>query len=110
MKTKNLLYIPSVVLALVLNSCINQTYVAYKPHYLSSNSEYKYYGEVTLDSAEFVHIKQVLDYYGEEYKTENSNTVLLPKKLAKQWELVWNYTTKSNDSTWLKSHNRNNKP
>lgn len=88
----------------ILNSCAFTSYVTYKPHYLSSNSQYKYYGEAILDSAEFTNIKHVLDYYGEEYNTENGNTVLLPKKLAKQWELVWNYTLKSNDSTWLKNH------
>jgi hypothetical protein len=43
----------------------------------------------------------VLKYYGEEWKLENEK-LLVFKKIDN--EILWNYTTKANDSTWLIEH------
>ena len=87
-----------------LNSCSENKYVEYRPHYLSGNNEHKYYGEPELDSIEFTNTVQVLEFYGEDYKTKNGNVILITKQLIKDWDLLWNYTLKSNDSEWLNSH------
>jgi len=87
-----------------LNSCIENSSVEYKPHYLSGNSEHKYYGEPELDSIEFVNTLQVLEFYGEDYETKNGSVILITKELANDWELLWNYTIKANDTEWLKTH------
>ena len=56
-----------VVLLIGLVACDSYKYVTYKPHYLTSNSEHKYYGKAGLDSVEFANTKPVLTYYGEDY-------------------------------------------
>jgi len=87
-----------------LNSCTQDKFVKYKPHYLSGNNEHKYYGEPELDSVEFKNTIQVLEFYGNEYKTKNGNMILITKELNQDWTLLWNYTTKANDNEWLKTH------
>ncbi len=87
-----------------LVACDSYKYVTYKPHYLTSNSEHKYYGKAGLDSVEFANTKQVLTYYGEDYKTKNDSVILVNRRLAKEWGILWNYTTKANDSAWLNTH------
>jgi len=43
----------------------------------------------------------VLKYYGEKWKLENGK-LLVSKKIEP--EVLWNYTSKANDSIWLVSH------
>lgn len=95
-----------VLVVVGLSACSNNEYVEYKPHYLSDNNEGKYYGIPELDSAEFQNTIQVLEYYGEAYKTKNGNVILISKQLSNNWELVWNYTTKAGDQDWLKTHQK----
>lgn len=87
-----------------LSSCTGNNYVEYKPHYLSGNNEHKYFGEPELDSIEFKNTIQVLEFYGNEYKTKNGNVILITKELNQDWTLLWNYTTKANDNEWLQTH------
>ena len=95
------------VLAIVgLNACSHNKYVEYKPHYLSSNNEHKYYGNPELDSVEYKNTIQVFEYYGETFKTKNGNVILISEQLSKNWELIWNYTTKAGDEDWLKTHKK----
>ena len=92
------------LLIIGINSCALNSYVEYKPHYLSKNSERKYYGQPVLDSIQFANTLQVLKYYKEDYKTKNGTVILVTKELAEDWSLLWNYTTKANNSEWLKTH------
>ena len=69
------------------SSCANNKYVDYEPRYLSSNGEHKYFEEPELDSTEFANTIQVLKYYGEKYRTNNHNVILITKKLSKNWTL-----------------------
>jgi len=92
---------------IILSSCDEVKYVEYKPHYLSSNSDKKYFGEPYLDPTEFANTVQVLEYYGEDFKTKSDNVILISNKLSKDWELLWNYTNKAEDYDWLSTHKRN---
>lgn len=93
-------------LTIGLSACNQDQYVEYRPHYLSKNSAHKSFGEPTLDSAEYKNTIQVLEYYGEDFKTKDENVILISKALSKDWELVWNYTTKANDEDWLATHSK----
>ena len=75
--------------------CSNPEYVEYRPHYLSDDNETKRYGSSNLDSIEFKSIVKVLDQYHEDYKITPDGKVLIHRKLANDWELVWNYTEKA---------------
>lgn len=90
-----------------LNSCSEDNYVEYKPHYLSSNHQQKYFGKAELDSIEFKNTIQVLEFYGNDYKTKNGNVILITKELDKDWTLLLNYTKKANDNKWLETHQPN---
>ena len=50
------------------------------------------------------HVKNVihvLKYYGEKWKIENGK-LFVSNEIDR--EILWNYTTKANDSTWLSEH------
>ena len=91
---------------IVFMSCAKHRYVEYKPHYVTSNGNTKYYKASGLDSTEFANTIHVLEFYGMKYKTENGNVILITRQVAKDWNLVWNFTTKANDKDWLKSHRK----
>jgi hypothetical protein len=95
-----------VLVVVGLSACSDNEYVEYKPYYLSDNNEHKYYGNPELDSTEFQNTIQVLEYYGETYKTKNGNVILISNRLSEDWELVWNYTTKAGNDNWLKTHKK----
>lgn len=90
----------------VLSGCWEVEFVEYRPHYLRDNNEEKYYGKPELDSSEFQNTIQVLEYYGESFKTKNGNVILISDQLSNDWELIWNYTTKAEDEDWLKTHRK----
>jgi len=46
---------------------------------------------------------QVLQYYKEQYKIEN-NEIFVKKSTGSNKELMYNYTLKASDSSWLKFH------
>jgi len=100
---KNVIFFLVIV---VLISCNKNEYIVYRPHYLSSNHETKFYGKPELDTIEFKNTIQVLEFYNETFETKNGNLILISEELANNWELLWNYTTKSKDENWLKTHIR----
>jgi|GEM_PF-3347236 len=83
-------------------SCNEVTWVEYQPHYIERDK--RTFGDATLSPEERKNIIHVLKYYGEEYKITQAGKVLITRKLNSDWELVWNYTIKSNDQNWLDSH------
>jgi len=47
-------------------------------------------------------ILNVLNHYKIDYEIEN-NRIMIDRSISR--ELIWNYTTKANDSVWLKERN-----
>jgi hypothetical protein len=46
----------------------------------------------------------VLEYNNVHYKTNKSGNLLIKRKLSTDKEMLFNYTTKAQDSIWLNSH------
>lgn len=90
-----------ILTSILMFSCSEKKFVEYKPHY--SDDGKRTFGNPELSSEELKNTIQVLEYYGEEYQTKE-NIILITKKLNDNWEVIWNYTTKSNDENWLKNH------
>jgi len=109
MKSINLLKSIIIIYVFIVgsSSCNEVKYVEYRPPYLSSKNDITYFGDPHLDSIEFVNTVQVLEYYGEDFKTKGDNIILISDRLSKDWELLWNYTTKAKDNNWLRMHERN---
>lgn len=49
-------------------------------------------------------IENVFTYYNHEYKRSSEGKILVPEALYKDMELMWNYTTKAQDTDWIRSH------
>jgi hypothetical protein len=50
-------------------------------------------------------IIKVFDYYSVKYKIDNHNSnILIASNLYVDKDLLWNYTSKANDSIWYESH------
>ena len=78
-------------------------YQVYNPNYLSSNNEHKSFGSPQLNKEELKNTIQVFDYYSVDYICQG-DSILITTELIADWELLWNYTSKSNDSVWLANH------
>lgn len=78
-------------------SCSN--YVEFQPIYFNGDELVQI--SISLNEKQIDNLIQVLDYYGEDYKLIDGK-IYIHKKIDK--ELIWNYTTKSNDSIWLLTH------
>lgn len=81
---------------------MDNTYVPYKPVYQIGDQ--LVVSEEPL-SAEFrENIKMVLRFYDVPFKEGKNEVILIPKKIWKDRDTMWNYTTKANDPDWLDTH------
>jgi hypothetical protein len=49
-------------------------------------------------------VEQVLTYYGQPYRRAGATDLRISLTLIADKELVWNYTTKAEDTDWLATH------
>lgn len=78
-------------------SCSN--YVEFKPLYFNGDELVEMSN--SFNEKQINNLIDVLDYYGEDYQLIDGK-IFIHKKIDK--ELIWNYTTKANDSIWLLNH------
>ena len=88
---------------LILISCqekkIDNNYVEYVPQVFNGDEVVKMPKMLTKKHQE--NVITVLKYYGVEWKIENEK-LLISKNIDN--EILWNYTSKANDSIWLNEH------
>ncbi len=77
------------------------TYVKFKPISFDGKNFKKGNSDISNDYRQ--RIIKVFKYYKVDFKIKNDSTIWIDKKLMKNEELIWNYTTKSNDLEWLKN-------
>lgn len=87
----------------------NDEFVTYKPvtMNLMARSEQDVYlvDSSPISKEQFNNLKFVLNKYREEYKIDKNN-ILISCKLAKNLDLLANYTKKANSKKWLKDHRK----
>lgn len=83
---------------------IKSKFVEYQPHVYYPKVDSLYLEKPNISREEIANIAQVLEFYGEDYEVSEDGIVYITRKLNEDWELVWNYTTKSRDENWLKVH------
>jgi hypothetical protein len=98
MKVKKIILI---LIILIMFSCQNN-YREYIPIVLSGDELVEVPKMMTEKHRE--NIIHVLKYYGENWKMENGK-LFIAGKIDR--EILWNYTTKANDSKWLVEHRIN---
>ena len=100
MKLKRILF---TFIILIIISChektVDNNYVEYVPQVFNGNELVKVPKMLTKKHQESV--INVLKYYGVEWKIENEKLLVL-KNIDN--EILWNYTSKANDSVWLSEH------
>ncbi|WP_291135172.1 hypothetical protein [Flavobacterium sp. UBA7663] len=74
-------------------------YKEYVPQVFDSNGLIEMPTMMTRKHKE--NVIHVLKYYGADWKVENEK-LLVSKKINN--EILWNYTSKANDSIWLRQH------
>lgn len=62
-----------------------------------------HYSNDALTAQETKGVLQVLSYYDVKYEQKNTD-ILIPAKVYKDTELMYNYTQKATDLNWLKNH------
>lgn len=87
------------LILLFFSSCNSQTGFEYIPTYWNENGLFT--SPDSLTPAHRENIKHVLNYYGHEFEEKNGKLYIRENLES---ELIWNYTTKANDSDWLMNH------
>jgi hypothetical protein len=94
-----------ILLVLLISSCKEE----------KNENDYIYYIPQVFDGDRLVEVPKmmtekhkksvvkILKYYDEDWKIENGK-LLVSKKIDKQ--ILWNYTTKANDTIWMSEHIR----
>lgn len=49
-------------------------------------------------------LERVLTSYGESYERVSQTKLLIPLRLRRDAQLLWNYSTKAEDTAWLAEH------
>jgi len=84
----------------IVGGCMREEYVPFKPVYVVDE---EYVISEAPVSAEFrQNIKAVLGFYDILYKEAEDGTILVPKRVWRDTDTMWNYTTKANDPKWLR--------
>ena len=92
-----------VVIASIFFVC-NFTYIKFQP-ILYQDETYESFKKIKGDKLFYKHLRVVLDYYRESYKVTPEGDILIKRKSGNDTELIYNYTIKALDSSWLKTHN-----
>ncbi len=79
----------------------NNSYVKLRP--LDFNTTIGFY-EIKPNDSIRKFLPQVLNYYQESYQIDDDGNIMVKRRLANDRELIWNYTTKSLDTAWLKDN------
>lgn len=94
---RSVIVVASICLLVTFSSC--EKYQEYKP--LAFNGHGLVEKPELMTTQHIENLKQVLEYYGEEW-TVVDGKFLISSSIDE--ELMWNYTRKANDSTWLVTH------
>ncbi|MGB1250909.1 MAG: hypothetical protein ACPG8W_09875 [Candidatus Promineifilaceae bacterium] len=86
---------------LSLEACMNR-YVLFTPVY--SKEDELIIATETPEPDFYSNLKQVLEFYDVVYQETADGMILVPAHLLEDRDLIWNYTTKANDETWLQEH------
>lgn len=84
---------------MLVNSCMSTAYTKYVPIYANGRSFVKCPDSLTEQHQAI--IEKVFSYYNISFKKEKDRIFY---KGPIEEELLWNYTLKASDSTWLKTH------
>lgn len=75
-------------------------YTEFEPILFENNS----YRKIDVDSMFNINLVLVLDYNNVVYKINEKGKVLVSRSLFEDKELVFNYTKKSLDTSWIRIH------
>ncbi len=99
-KIRSLLVVMTV--ALTLGACDMEQYVRFRA--VNQAGDVLTPSEEAL-SGEFLHdVEQVLRFYRVPFKKGNDGALMIPERVAKDLDTMWNYTTKARDPRWLADH------
>jgi hypothetical protein len=90
----------AILLMLFIVGCnIQQQYVAFYPVYVV-DEKYEISSEPMTDELKN-NVILVLNYYKVPFTEDKNGNILIPSRVWKDTDTMWNYTTKANDEVWL---------
>ena len=97
-KKKYLLLIP--LIGIIIFFFYKNKYSEFEPTLFDGKS----YKKIEVDNMFYKNLEKVLDYNNVNYKVDEQGKVLVKRNLSVDKELLFNYTKKALDTTWLNSH------
>lgn len=109
----NKLWLPlTITCALVgiLAGC-GSRFVEFQPLKLQQGAQNKLIPAPELATPKYLEqVKVVLEFYGEKYKTNSTGALLIQSRLARDKELLWNYSNKALDDGFVEQARKGPKP
>jgi len=85
----------------LMTSCGNG-FVEFQPLKLQTGHQNRLVPAPELVTSSYLErVKIVLEFYGEEYQTNATGLLLIPRKISRDKELLWNYSTKAQDPAFI---------
>ncbi|MDI3318386.1 hypothetical protein [Pinibacter soli] len=103
MKTKGNKYLYLVLIAIIGTAFFvfnKNSYVEFRPTLFEGNTYHKF----EVNDTFYRKLKLVLDYYKVKNKVSEDGKVMITRNVAADKDLLYNYTKKALDSSWLNSH------
>src|SRR5262245_59413050 len=92
----------AVIVALVLMTGCSVRFVDFQPLKLQEGAQNQLIPAPELMTPDYLNrVKVVLDFYGQPYRTNATGGLLVTAKLARDEELVWNYSKKALDDAFI---------
>jgi hypothetical protein len=90
------------IVALLFMVGCSTKFVSYQPLKLQEGAQNKLIPAPELMTPDYLNrVKAVLDFYGQPYRTNITGGLLITAKLARDEELVWNYSKKALDDAFI---------
>ena len=101
MRTTWLTAVTLIVALLFMTGC-SPRFVDFQPLKLQEGAQNKLIPAPELVTPDYLNrVKAVLDFYGQPYRTNATGGLLINAKLARDEELVWNYSKKALDDAFI---------
>ena len=92
----------TVIVALLFMTGCSTRFVDFQPLKLQEGAQNKLIPAPELVTPDYLNrVKAVLDFYGQPYRTNATGGLLINTKLARDEELVWNYSKKALDDAFI---------
>lgn len=94
----------TLLIAVTIVQLYQGVYIAFRP--VTFDGDSFEYGKKWTDILRRENLKFVLNYHSVKFKIDSGGDILIQRKVYSDKEVLWNYTSKALDTTWINQHRK----